>query len=169
MQIFFKEKSHFDETNMRGLNTQTKDDLSFSSLLKPTTTPQSERVLANSLGYPKLWHVRRILISNRNATTNTTHGDEAPIETCQDIIYAGNPNAKVDVYFNHIAAMEAALSWKEGQSTGWDNKGGQLLPLVASFVKGETVQVFYEPDNSWYEATIVKVKMCKDDVRYADL
>ena len=150
---------------MRTNHTQTKDGLSFSTLLKPTTTSQSERLLADSLGYPKSWHVvRKLIISNSNSDP-TAADASANTQTCQDIIYAGNPNAKVDVYFNHIAAMEAALSWTEGESSGWDNKGGQLLPLVAGFVKGETVEVFYEPEDTWYEATIVKVKMSKDDVR----
>ena len=83
--------------------------------------------------------------------------------TCQDVIYTGDPNSKVDVFFNHFAALEAAMHWTEGEST--NNKGGQLLPLVAAFAKGETVQVFYEPDDEWYEAVIVKVKTYHDDVR----
>jgi len=144
-------------------STQSKDDLPFSNLLKSTTTPQSERFLADSLGYPKSWHVRRILISKTAPDDSSAAAAES--HTCQDVIYAGDPNTRVDVYFNHIAAMEAALSWKEGESTGFENKGGHLLPLVPAFSKGDTVQVFYEPDDCWYEAVILKVKTYNDDVR----
>jgi len=139
----------------------TKDNLSFSCLLKSTTTPQSERLLADSLGYPKSWHVRRIILKQDSCSTTATH-----VMTCQDTIYAGNPNHKVDVYFNHIAAMEAAINWNEGESLGWENKGGQLLPVIATFAKGDIVQVFYQPEDAWYDATILKIRMYKDEVRY---
>jgi hypothetical protein len=102
--------------------------------------------------------VRRVIVSKN--TDPSAHE-----WTCQDVIYTGDPQSKVDVYFNHVAALEAALSWKEGESTACDNKGGQLLPLVAAFKKKETVQVYYEQDGEWYDATVIKVKVYNDDVR----
>jgi len=121
-------------------------------IFKPTTTPQSERLLANSLGYPKSWHVVRL-------TPN--------LKTVIDTIYAGDPNANVDTYYNHSAAFDAALKWVEGTSTPYDNKGGQKLERFVQFSVGDWVEVYYEADGNWYEAKVLKVTQYQDAVRYS--
>mmetsp|Transcript_57473 Transcript_57473/g.171463 ORF Transcript_57473/g.171463 Transcript_57473/m.171463 type:complete len:176 (-) Transcript_57473:1088-1615(-) len=129
---------------------------------KPESTegPKSERRLARSLGYPPTWHLVRtvphpaddpsslIVISGRSF---------------QDRIFAGDPRKHADCYFNHNAAMEAALDWVEGESTPYDNEGGQLLPRVPKFAKEDKVEVWFE--DSWYPASILRVKQCPDDIK----
>ena len=126
-----------------------------------TTSPKSERRLAHSLGYPKSWHVVRI--APHPADDSSAQGNG---KTFLDTIYAGNPKSNVDTYYNHCAAYDAALSWKEGESTGYDNSGGQMLAQLAQFKKGDEVEVLYEPDGQWYDATVIKVKAYDDDIRY---
>mmetsp|Transcript_21284 Transcript_21284/g.29847 ORF Transcript_21284/g.29847 Transcript_21284/m.29847 type:complete len:419 (+) Transcript_21284:205-1461(+) len=129
-----------------------------------TTNPKSERLLAHSLGYPKGWHVVRIVPhpsdQKDDQEDNTTH------KTFLDVIHAGDPSSSVDTFYNHSAAYEAALDWKEGESDGYEKKGGQMLPQVAAFKKKDTVEVYYEPEDKWYDATILKVTSYEDDIRY---
>ena len=127
---------------------------------KSTTTPKSERQLANTLGYPETWHVVRIcphpLLKNKP-------------NSFQDIIYAGDPEI-ADCYFNHTSAMDAAIHFKEGESTPFDDYGGQLSPLVIeegdSYEEGDEVEVYYDQDRKWYVATILEVLEYRDDVRF---
>ena len=126
---------------------------------KSTTTPKSEQILAHTLGYPKSWHVVR----------KCPHPILQKPNTFQDIIYTGNPQV-ADMYFNHTAAMEAAMRWKGeegdddddiavhvgeegnylendvsvsrgGPSTAFDNDGGHMLPM-----EGDLVQYWEEGD-----------------------
>jgi hypothetical protein len=124
---------------------------------EPTTTPQAERLLADTLGYPKSWHVVRVV---RN---------EGGSQRFFDTIYAGDPKANSDTYYNHLAAMAAAMKWKEGESTPYDNNGGQMLPVDKSveISVGDEVEVYYDPDSAWYAAVVKKVTHYKDDVRYS--
>lgn len=118
---------------------------------EPTTTPVSQRMLANTLGYPDSWHVVRVVKDG----------------SFFDTIYAGDPKT-ADTYYNHIAAMDAAIKWKEGESTPYDDNGGQMLPIPTFKLReGDTVEVYYEPDSAWYKAKITKVVQYKDDVRYS--
>mmetsp|Transcript_14436 Transcript_14436/g.27146 ORF Transcript_14436/g.27146 Transcript_14436/m.27146 type:complete len:389 (-) Transcript_14436:146-1312(-) len=123
---------------------------------EPTTTPQSERLLADTLGYPKSWHVVR--------TVKNEGGSQRFVDT----IYAGDPKANSDTYYNHLAAMNAAMKWREGQSTPYDNNGGQMLPVdkTIEISVGDEVEVYYDPDGAWYTAVVKKVTHYKDDVRY---
>lgn len=123
-----------------------------------TTTSQSERLLANILGYPKSWHVVRVVNKKEEGSTSTFY----------DTIYAGDPNANSDTYYNHLAAMTAATKWIEGESTPYDNNGGQMLPIdqTVEIEAGDEVEVYYEPDSSWYAAVVKKVAHYEDDVRY---
>lgn len=124
---------------------------------EPTTTPQSERLLADTLGYPKSWHVVRVV------------KNQGPSQTFFDTIYAGDPKANADTYYNHLAAMNAAMKWKEGESTPYDQNGGQMLPVdkTIKIAVGDEVEVYYDPDSAWYAAVVKKVIQYKDDVRYS--
>eukprot|EP00586_Coscinodiscus_wailesii_P022112 CAMPEP_0172500748 /NCGR_PEP_ID=MMETSP1066-20121228/142582_1 /TAXON_ID=671091 /ORGANISM="Coscinodiscus wailesii, Strain CCMP2513" /LENGTH=444 /DNA_ID=CAMNT_0013275157 /DNA_START=385 /DNA_END=1722 /DNA_ORIENTATION=+ len=106
------------------------------------------------MGYPSSWHVVRIV----------PHPASSDPKSCMDLIYAGDPLNNVDLYYNHNAAFAAALVYEEGVSSGYEAKGGQMLPRKAGFVKGEEVEVMF--DGVWYEASIVKFKMYADDIRY---
>jgi len=132
---------------------------------RPTTDARSERCLAAALGYPKSWRVVRKVIQFKDENA-TGSGNGNSKEAVEDRIYAGNPDLSVDTYFNHEAARKAALKWVEGESSGYDQKGGQLLPMVALYNKKDAVEVYYEPDDEWYEATIVKRTEYDDDIRY---
>ena len=81
-----------------------------------------------------------------------------------DRIYAGHPTAGVDMYFNHPAAQAAAAEWLEGESSGYEKKGGQLLPRKPKFQKGDQVKVNYE--GVWCPATIQKRNERKEGYRY---
>lgn len=108
-------------------------------------------MLADILGYPKSWHVVRVVNDG----------------SFFDTIYAGDPKT-ADTYYNHIAAMDAAVRWKEGESTPYDDNGGQMLPVPTfELSEGDMVEVYYEPDRTWYKAKITKVVHYKDDVRYS--
>ena len=131
-------------------NAENSKATSSSSLIQATTSPLSERLLAHTLGYPNGWHVVRTVESDGSY---------------YDFIHAGDPQKNVDMYFNHMAAYTAAMKWKEGESTGFENKGGQMLPRVASFKVGDEVEVLYEPDGQWYGATIERVTEYEDDIR----
>jgi len=122
-----------------------------------TTTPQSERLLANTLGYPNSWHAVRVVKS------------EGSSQSFHDTIYAGEPKANADTYYNHLAAMNAAMKFKEGESTPYDDNGGQMLPIDQSveILEGDEVEVYYDPDSAWYAATVKTVVTYKDDVRYS--
>ncbi len=123
-----------------------------------TTTPKSERLLANTLGYPDSWHVVR--------KVNSTDDGK---ETFDDTIYAGDPKSMPDMYYNHLAAMNAAAKWKEGESTPYDDNGGQMLPIdqTVKIQAGDEVEVYYEPDGAWYAAVVKKVTEYSDDTRYS--
>ena len=122
-----------------------------------TTTPQSERLLANTLGYPSSWHVVRVVKG------------EGSSQSFHDTIYAGEPKANADTYYNHLAAMNAAMKFKEGESTPYDDNGGQMLPIDQSveILEGDEVEVYYDQDSAWYAATVKTVVTYKDDVRYS--
>ena len=83
-----------------------------------------------------------------------------------DQIYTGKPDSGCDMYFNHEVAMQAALKWVEGTSTCYDDKGGQLLPREPKFKVDDTIEVYYEDEDTWYYATVVKVKEYLNDIRY---
>lgn len=118
---------------------------------EPTSSPESERILADILGYPKSWHVVRAVKDG----------------SFFDTIYAGDPKT-ADTYYNHIAAMDAAVKWNEGESTPYDDNGGQMLPVPTfELSEGDMVEVYYDPDRTWYKAKITKVVNYKDDVRYS--
>jgi len=119
-------------------------------------SPKMQMQLAWSLGYPSTWHVVRVY--PHSATPEK-------LDSFMDRIYAGDPTKNVDAYFNHHAAMTAALRYEEGVSTGYENKGGQMLPRRAKFKVKDSVEVLYEDDGQWYEAEIVKVRMFLDDIR----
>ena len=119
---------------------------------KPTTDAKSQQYLANALGYPRSWQVVR--------TIEEKDGKKIIV----DRIYAGSPDDGVDMYFNHHAAQAAAADWIEGESNGYEKKGGQLLPRKPKFQKGDRVQVDFEGD--WYNATIQKRTERKDGYRY---
>jgi hypothetical protein len=131
--------------------------------LKATTDAQSEKALARSLGYPSSWHVIRVV-------PHPSEFDEAEPRNSgsfHDTIYAGDPAKGVDVYYNHSAALGAAMEWKEGESTGYDHAGGQMLPRVPQFQKDSWVEVYYPEEDKWYKAQIKKVKQYVDDIRYS--
>ena len=141
-----------------------------------TTTPKSERLLANTMGYPDTWHVVRTV----------PHPDLPPssdsyTSTFQDIIYAGDPEI-ADAYFNHTAAMEAAMRWVQRAQTGggessynnnncspFDDYGGQLLPidleLMEQLGEGDEIEVYYDQDREWGRAVIEEVVEYRDDTR----
>ena len=99
---------------------------------EPTSSPESERILADILGYPKSWHVVRVVKDG----------------SFFDTIYAGDPKT-ADTYYNHIAAMDAAVKWNEGESTPYDDNGGQMLPVPTfELSEGDMVEVYYEPDHT---------------------
>lgn len=87
-----------------------------------------------------------------------------------DRIFAGAPGSGCDMYFNHGAAMGAAMKWEVGVSTGYEAKGGQALPREPKYKGGDSVEVFYqeenETENAWYYAEVVKVKEYYNDIRY---
>jgi len=138
-------------------DTNGKRDEKILSFFQPTTTSLSEKRLAQTLGYPATWHVVRTVSTKNN------------VQAFCDRIYAGPPSSNPDTYYNHGAAMAAALRWIEGKSTPHDNEGGQMNPRVALFEKDEYVEVLYEPDEMWYGATIMKCVMYQDDIRYTVL
>mmetsp|Transcript_22458 Transcript_22458/g.28342 ORF Transcript_22458/g.28342 Transcript_22458/m.28342 type:complete len:432 (-) Transcript_22458:51-1346(-) len=129
---------------------------------KSTTTPKSERLLANTMGYPATWHVVRT-VPHPALPVNT---DKNKNNTFQDIIYAGDPEI-ADAYFNHTAAMKAAMKWVEGESMPFDDNGGQLLPVEEPDLgEGDEVEVYYDQDREWGKATIMEVIDYRDDVRF---
>jgi hypothetical protein len=156
-----------------------------SKILKdptPTSDARSERHLAVALGYPTTWRVRRRILTNtghlqkgpaenaEKAAENIAPGPlcnssnnpgSSTIPKIQDVIYAGNPKKGVDRWYNHEAAMVAALT-----STG-DNpfqfKGGHLTKVVPKFQKGDEVEVKY--GRKWYAAKIVKRKEAPEGIK----
>lgn len=155
---------------------------------KPTTDAKSQRFLAQALGYPGSWHVVRTIEQEATvaavvpaATTkmdsgatneenpssnNNGEGDKEKRLVIVDRIYAGDPSAGVDMYFNHHAAQAVAEKWVEGESNGYENKGGQLLPRKPKYQKGDQVKVQYE-EGSWLPATIQKRSERKEGYRYS--
>ncbi|CAB9514629.1 expressed unknown protein [Seminavis robusta] len=124
---------------------------------RPTTGKRSEQFLANALGYPRSWRVVRRLVET--ATTRDEAGgdnekEESPCLMIVDRIYAGTPQDGVDTYLNHAAAQQAASEWEEGVSTGFQARGGQLLPRKPKFQKGDHIKVLY--DGVWCLATVKK-------------
>jgi len=136
---------------------------------EPTTDYKSELSLATALGYPPSWHVVREIeneqINNKcRANNNDSEKQPPPRLVIFDRIYAGNPSEGVDCYFNHHAAQTAAESWVEGESTGYDGKGGHLLPRKPKFSKGDQAKVKYEGE--WLPATIRKRSEKREGYRY---
>jgi hypothetical protein len=125
----------------------------------PTTDAKSERYLAVALGYPTTWRVRRRLVTFPCDAADSNANRRLYI---QDIIYAGNPRKGVDQWYNHEAAMLAALT-----STG-DNpyqfKGGHLIKMTPKFQKGDEVEVKY--GRQWYAATILRRKDAPEGTKY---
>ena len=140
---------------------------------EPTDGPKSERRLARSLGYPPTWHVVRRVPHPADGggglqrTDSSSSQGSVPPSSFQDRIYAGDPRSSSgsDLYYNHSSASTAALRWLEGESTPHFDGGGQMLPRVAGYAKGDKVEVYYEPDGTWYRATIERVRKYEDDVR----
>ena len=155
-----------------------------SKILKdqaPTTDAQSERYLAVALGYPTTWRVRRRIfaipegshlglaenldkgvsqrIPKHDPLMNRRGFGRAPM--ILDVIYAGNPKKGVDRWYNHEAAMVAAVT-----STG-DNpyqfNGGHLSKIVPKFQKGDEVEVKY--GGQWYAARITKRKESPEGIK----
>ena len=166
-----EEKSQVDERKedkLEGNSIDSSIDLeSKTSLIKTkneevlfcgdnSDNPTLQMKLAWVLGYPPSWHVIRIY--PHPATPDNP-------KSFQDRIYAGDPKANVDTYMNHHAAMGAALKFVEGESTGYEQKGGQLLPRQAKFKVNDFVEVLYEDDGQWYDAQVKKVKKFLDDIR----
>ena len=135
---------------------------------KPTTDEKSQRFLAQALGYPSSWHVVRTI--EHEPVSAGGGGDDNDDEAATgrlvivDRIHAGDPSAGVDMWFNHHAAQAAAEEWVEGESSGYEQKGGQLLPRKPKFQKGDQVKVHYEGD--WLPATIQKRSERKEGYRY---
>ena len=50
-------------------------------------------------------------------------------------------------------------------STSHRNKGGQLKGREAKFGEGDIVEVLYDEDEEWYEATVLKKVEYQDDIR----
>lgn len=137
-------------------------------LFKSTTTPQSERQLAYSLGYPKSWHVVRVAPNPNVYDVSKDRASQFPDghgNTCLDTIYAGDPMANSDTYYNHIAALSASMKWKEGRSTPFDQKGGQMLDANKEYKRGDIVEALY--NGEWFQAKIMKVKHFRENqIRY---
>ena len=83
-------------------------------------------------------------------------------------ILGSDPKANSDTYYNHLAAMNASIKWKDGGSTPYDDNGGQMLPIESTveIQKGDEVEVYYEKDSAWHTAVVINVTQYKDDVRY---
>jgi hypothetical protein len=157
-----------------------------------TTDDSSAQELARELGYPETWHVVREVPhpADRSGTGGNNGGgdgaevsdqensegeedDEPPspsksdgVISFMDTIYTGKPKDGVDVYYNHSAALGAAVAWDPETSSGFDAHGGHNLPRQAKFSKGETVEVLDEEDESYHKADITKVKVYANDIRY---
>jgi len=138
-----------------------------TEITKATTDAQSEKDLARSLGYPSSWHVIRVIPHPSELDGVDNVSEARNIGSFNDTIYAGDPAKGVDVYYNHSAALGAAMEWKEGESTGYDNGGGQMLPRVPQFQKDSWVEVYYPDEDKWYKAQVKKVKQYVDDIRYS--
>lgn len=141
---------------------------------KPTTDAKSQRFLAQALGYPGSWHVVRTIEDESDydnvpaEAAAASEGDAANATSrlvIVDRIFAGDPSAGVDMYFNHHAAQAAAEDWVEGESKGYEQKGGQLLPRKPKFQKGDQVKVNFEGE--WLPATIQKRSERKEGYRYS--
>jgi len=146
--------------------------------LRPTTGLKSEILLAHTLGYPKSWRVVRTIeegevsvSSGSDDDSNSENENDKPshYRYISDTIYAGDPALGVDGYCNHAAATDAALRWIDDKSNGFNDDGGQMLERSARYEKGDTVEVLYEADETWYDAEVVRVVLYEDDVRYTVL
>lgn len=111
------------------------------------------RQLAVALGYPTNWRVVR-----------EVQGEGEENSVLVDRIYAGQPGSGCDMWFNHAGAMEAAATWEETAQTGFDYKGGHMLPRQALFDTGQKVQVLYE--DSWWDAKILRRKEYPSGFKY---
>lgn len=123
-----------------------------------SNSPMIQQKLASRLGYPKGWHVVRTFPHPCTPSNTKSYCDR---------IYAGDPSTGVDLYYNHSAALSAAMSYIPGESSGYEKKGGQMLPRKPKFKVNEVVEVLYEDDGKWYQATIQKSKIFVDDIRYS--
>lgn len=134
---------------------------------KPTTDEKSERYLASALGYPASWHVVRVVEENKSNedVDGATDDKNAPQRLkIIDRIYAGKPSDGVDMWFHHAAAQAAAEEWVEGESTGYEHKGGHLLPRKPKFQKNDEVKVLFEGE--WLPAVVQKRKEAKEGFKY---
>jgi len=122
---------------------------------RPTQTDLASRQLAVALGYPLGWRVVRNI--------ETDLADDAK-KIIVDRIHAGRPDTGCDMWFHHVAAMQASAAWVAGESTGFDQKGGHLLPRLALFKKGDKVQVWYAEE--WWDAKVLRRKEDADSFRY---
>lgn len=115
---------------------------------QPTTTDEQSLHLAEALGYPFGWRVVR---KHETCTKDNRR-------LFVDRIYSGDPSTPdCDCWMNHAGAMEAAASWGTAtQPSQYMYQGGHLLPLQASFRKGDKVQVLYE--EQWWDAKILRMK-----------
>ena len=147
---------HLEESKNEPINEEIATVKVEKDLGSNSDDPKSQMKLALSLGYPMNWHVIRVYPHPASP--------DAP-DSFMDRIYAGDPSKNVDAYFNHHAAMTAALKFVEGESTGYENKGGQMLPRKPNFKANDEVEVLYEEDGQWYDAQVVKVKTFVDDIR----
>ena len=155
-----------EKSNMNGeMSGQLKDaqhrivddeDMHNQIFFQGTIDLQSERRLARTLGYPDNWHVTRIVPHPSSTSYSCT--------TFMDIIYCGDPSNMPDCYYNHNAALSRALEWAEGISTGYEGRGGQMLPRAPVYEQDEVVEVNFE--NGWFKARVVQVKEYDDDIRY---
>lgn len=118
----------------------------------PTKTDLRARQLAAALGYPVSWRVVRVIerLDGRLVIV--------------DRIYTGKPGSGCDMFYNHDAAMKAAETWIEGESTPFGYGGGQLLPRQPKYGKGDKVQVLYDGD--WWDATVMRRKEHPEGFRY---
>lgn len=112
---------------MAGLKSGSKKDSAPYGDFVSTTDAASQINLAIEMGYPKGWQVVR------QVPHPAAHDNEQ--FSFMDTIYAGDPDEGVDVYYNHSAALAAAVEWDPDTSTGYENNGGQNLPRKALFEK----------------------------------
>jgi len=158
-----------------GPDGDDSDDGTALNAYKPTTTPESELLLAKSLGYPSGWRVVRTVphpalldVPKSEVTSLVSHKTDqarSRIFTHFDVIYTSSDGA-ADWYYNHSSAMQAALDFVDDKYTGFGGKGHGLKeqPL---YVKDDLVNVQFE--GTWYAAVCTGFKRYDDEIRYSVL
>jgi len=158
-----------------GPDGNDSDDSTAPNACKPTTTPESELLLAKSLGYPSGWRVVRTVphpalldLPKSEVTSLVSHKIDqvrSRIFTHFDVIYTSSDGA-ADWYYNHSSAMQAALDFVDDKYTGFGGKGHGLKeqPL---YVKDDLVNVKFE--GIWYAAVCTGFKRYDDEIRYSVL